>query len=203
MNKAFNESDWGRAAICVIRSVVLATVVVAGAGCNTFDVNVAADEPIKVDLNMEVHVYQHGKADEDAAEARKSYKEVTTSVRNRMEEVQTLKDNRLVGENHEGLLSIREKPAGEYGQYVEKTVKAENEDREFLMNREATERGMSMAEIRENSWRHRNRKSFPGEWIEIEGRKPDTYRWVQKEGSPEEDGETQDGETSAASGSAE
>ena len=81
--------------------------VLAGCGTTPFDVNVSTDEPIEVNLNMEVHVYRHGQADEDTQEAQASYREVMKRRRDRMAEIQELKNNRLVGENREGLLSIR------------------------------------------------------------------------------------------------
>lgn len=161
-------------------------MVLALGACKTFDVNVAADKPIQVNLNMDVHVYQHGgeAGSEAAKEERTSVKEAMTSRRNRMEEIRTLKNNRLVGEAHDGTLSIRSLPAGEYGQYVKKTVDAENADRDVLMKQEAREKGSDLSEVRRDQWRHWQRKSFPGEWIEVEDDKePGLYRWVQKKGA--------------------
>ena len=152
----------------------------------TFDVNVATPEPIAVDLSMDVHVYQHGKTDEEASKAQASYREAMNSVRNRMKEIQDLKNNRLVGENHEGRLSIRNKPAGEYGDYVQKTVEEENRDREFLMKHDAEEKGVSTNEIRDEKWRHWQRKSFPGEWIEVAEEDGSGYDWKQKQAAGED-----------------
>ena len=42
--------------------------------------------------------------------------------RNRMAELQTIKDNRFVAEDHRALLHLREKPAGNWGTAVEKAV---------------------------------------------------------------------------------
>ncbi len=150
-----------------------------------FDVNVSTDEPIQVDVNMDVHVYQHGKDSPEDKKKRQDYKKVLESRRNRMAEVQKLKDNRLVGEDHEGLLSIRNLPAGEYGLYVKKTVEEENGDRNFLMKAEAGEKGEAIGEVKKSQWSHWQRKSFPGEWIQVEGDEPGTYRWVQKTGAEE------------------
>lgn len=146
----------------------------------TIDVDVATPEPIKVDLDMDVHVYQHGKVDKETSEAQEAFRNAMDSRRNRMEEIQELKNNRIVGENHLGELSIRTKPAGEYGDYVVKTVADENRDREELMKKEAREKGVSLDQIREEQWRHWQRKSFPGEWIEVEKDGGTGYRWEQK-----------------------
>ncbi len=158
-------------------------------GCGRpFDVNVGTDEAIKVEVSMDVHVYQHGEDSPEDKEQRQNYKKVLESRRNRMAEVRKLKDNRLVGEDHQALLSIRNLPAGEYGLYVKKTVDEENVDRNFLMKAEAEEKGTAIGEVKKNQWRHWQRKSFPGEWIQLEGDEPGTYRWEQKTGAAEAGG---------------
>lgn len=147
------------------------------------DVNVATPEPIKVDLNMDVNVYQHTTAaatkTPEQAKADSDFRQAMDRRHNRMSEIQDLKNNRLVGENHSGLLSVRNRPAGDYGDYVEKTVSEENSDREILMKHEAEEKDVSIDKIREDRWVHWQRKSFPGEWIEVaDGNK---FRWEQKQ----------------------
>ena len=149
------------------------------ASCKPFDVNVATPEPIKVDLDMDVHVYQHGKVDKKTSEAQETFRSAMDARRTRMEEIQELKNNRLVGENHLGELSVRTKPAGEYGDYVVKTVSDENRDRVTLMKKEAEEKKVSLDQIRSEQWKHWQRKSFPGEWIEVEG-DSGGYTWEQK-----------------------
>jgi len=168
-----------------LRSLACAAAALALSSClPTFDVNVATPEPIDVDLEMDVHVYQHGKTDEEAAEAQASYRAAMKDRRDRMAQVQELKNSRLVGENHRGLLAIRNRPAGDYGDYVEKIVEAENRDREILMRHEAQEQDVPLEEIRSEQWRHWQRKSFPGEWIEVADN--GGYRWEQKEAAGEQ-----------------
>ncbi|MDF1739116.1 MAG: DUF1318 domain-containing protein [Verrucomicrobiales bacterium] len=146
-----------------------------------FNVNVTTDEPIKVDLSMDVHVYQHAAAtSESAAAAQADYRAAMDSRRNRMAEIQELKNSRLIGENHLGKLSIRNKPAGEYGDYVSDTVADENRDREVLIKHEAAEKGVSITKVQQEQWRHWQRKSFPGEWIEVENEDSSGLRWEQK-----------------------
>ncbi len=131
---------------------------------------------------MDVHVYQHGAgaSAEKQEEKQQDFRDAMLRRRNRMSEIQSLKDNRIVGENREALLSIRNMPAGDWGNHVTKTVAAENEDRLLLMNKEAEEKQKSLEEIQNAQWEHWQRKSFGGEWIEV--RQGDTYRWIQKQG---------------------
>lgn len=145
-----------------------------------FNVNVTTEEPIKVDLSMDVHVYQHAAATEEATAAQADYRVAMDSRRNRMAEIQELKNSRLIGENHLGKIGIRNKPAGEYGDYVTKTVDAENQDRQALIKHEATEKNVSISKIQEEQWRHWQRKSFPGEWIEVEDADGSGLHWEQK-----------------------
>lgn len=152
-------------------------------GCAPLDVNVGTTEPLKVDMTMDVHVYQHGEKDEADEKARATYKDVIKSLRDRGAEIQEMKDNRIVGENRMGLLETRNLPGGDWGQRVKVAVDAENDDREFLIRHEASQKGVSEEEVRQMKWRHWQRKSFPGEWIEVQGDKPDTYQWVQKKGA--------------------
>lgn len=148
--------------------------------CETFKVNLSSPDPIKVDVNMRLDVYQY-RGDEpgktDAAQV--SYEEAVTRQRNRMAEVQKLKDNRLVGEDHRGLLHLREKPGGEWGTYVERTVATENEDRILLMRHAAKEGNRALHEVQTEQWKLRTEKSFKGEWIEVPDDKEKNYKWIQ------------------------
>jgi hypothetical protein len=154
-------------------------------GClKPFEVNVNTPEPIKVDLSVDVNVYQYSGAEKKKTEDTSAdFREAMDRTRNRMGEIQELKNNRLVGEDRGGLLSIRNRPAGEYGDYVETTVEAENRDRELLMKQEAAEEDTPLDKIREEQWKHRQRKSFPGEWIEVLEEDGRSFQWIRKQGA--------------------
>lgn len=154
-----------------------------------FEVNVNAAEPIKLDLSMDVHVYQHGGAavkktknkDVEAAD----YKEVLERRRDRMGDIQTMKDDRIIGENHKGLLSVLIKEGDTRHwplEYVRETVQEENLDRDFLIEHEAARsKEKTVSDIRREQWEQKQRKSHPGEWIEkMDPDSPDIYVWVQK-----------------------
>ena len=182
------------------KGTVLASVAMLMiSGCaGPLDVNVGTDDPIEVNVSMEVHVYQYDAVSGEVSEAQQNFEQTTIQRRDRMGEVQELKNSRLIGEDHDGLLSIRNMPAGEFGLYVKKTVDEENQDRDFLMSYEAEEKGTAIGEVRRNQWRRWQRKSFPGEWIQVEGDEPDVYRWMQKKtqsGGGESAGETGSGES--------
>lgn len=165
------------------RAGFLAVTIGGLSGCiDPFEVNVNTPQPIKVDLTMDVNVYQHGAvAKTEGTVPAADYRAAMDRRRDRMGQVQELKNNRLVGESHEGLLSIRNRPAGEYGDYVEKTVREENADRELLMKQEAESKSLPLDQVREEQWRHWQRKSFPGEWIEVGGENGQPRRWEQKQ----------------------
>lgn len=170
--------------------MVVAGFLLSGACSSLPDVNLSTDKPLKVDINVRLDVYQHdgsqkensaGDDPADPADASlTSADQIAKRKRDRMEEIQRLKNNRLVGENHRGLLTIRKLPLDEYGDYVKKTVEEENYDRNYLMRVEARQRGTLLHDVQETIWKENCERSFAGEWIEIatgEG----TFTWKQKE----------------------
>jgi len=164
----------------------LALVMLLG-GCRGFPVNISTPEPLKVDITMRVDIVQRPKqtADDTGEKAPEPEPQAGTKEaiesrrRDRMAEIQRFKNSRLVGENHYGLLTIREAPAGPYGQRVREMVDAENADRKALMRTLAAEHHMAQSRIEADQaqlWRER---AFLGEWIEQQ--QPDgTWKWVQK-----------------------
>ncbi|MEZ5304667.1 MAG: DUF1318 domain-containing protein [Verrucomicrobiales bacterium] len=158
-------------------------LVLASAGCKLPDVNLTTDEPIKVDVQVRLDVYQYSDDTATKPEMEADYQETVKRQRNRMAEIQELKNNRFVGENHRGLLTIRELPAGDQGDYVKKTVEAENTDRKFLIMAEAKKRDVLAHEIEKEQWQARISAAFDEEWIEVAGERDGTYKWVQKEKS--------------------
>jgi hypothetical protein len=151
--------------------------------CNLPTIKIGTPEPIKVDVTMRMNVYQYkGTEPTEPNAEEKTFEEAVTRQRNRMSEIQEIKANRFVGEDHRGLLHLRNKPAGEWGTYVEKTVKEENEDRMTLMRHQAKESNRALHEVQAEQWKLRSDKSFKGEWIEVPGDNSDAFKWVQAEG---------------------
>lgn len=158
---------------------VLVTLLLAAAGCQGPTVSLSTPEPIVVDINMRVDVYERGGGPAATPAPGSNVPAADARRRSRMGDIQTFKNSRLVGEGRDGLLSVLNRPAGSYGNYVDKTVGEENADRIVVMRQLAVERKMSPADVQAQQgelWRNR---SFSGEWIEVP-QDNNTWRWVQK-----------------------
>jgi len=151
------------------------------AGCSSIPIDVGTKEPVKVDIAMKVDVYQH--ADPNGpkkAAAAPVVMDVVTSRRNRMGEIQILKNSRLLGENNAGYLEVRTRPPGEYGDYVKTTADAENSDRGRLIEKLAKEKNIPVSQAERQQAELFQKGAFGGEWIEVadaEGK----FAWKQKE----------------------
>ncbi len=153
------------------------------ASCKTLPaVPLTTPEPLKVDLTMRLDVYQYRGEEPGNQEELESVSEAVERQRNRMAEIQELKNNRIIGEDHRGLLNLRQTPAGDWGNYVKRTVEAENTDRMLLLRNEAKESNRALHEVQAEAWRIRADQSFKGEWIEVPGKAPGTFDWVQATG---------------------
>lgn len=161
-----------------LERLVLLPVVVALAACKTLpEVPITTPKPLEVNLNMRLDVYQYRGDEPLDKEATKNASEATQRMRNRMVEIQTLKNNQLVSEDHRGLLQIREVPSGEWGPQMKKAVAAENEDRMLLMRQKAKESNRPLHELEDEQWRLRTQQAGTGEWIEVPGVTPGSFQW--------------------------
>lgn len=151
------------------------------AACKGPSVSLSTPEPIVVDINMRVDIYDRGGGGNAAkAPTGGDVPGADTRRRSRAGDIQTLKNSRLVGEGRDGLLSVLSRPEGSYGAYVDKTVAEENADRLVVMRQLAAERKMSLADVQAQQgelWRNR---SFSGEWVEVM-QDNNTWRWAQKQ----------------------
>ena len=139
-------------------------------------------DPVKVDLNMRVDVYQHPDANAQKRVANTqpaAAEDAQTRLRNRMGEVQVLKNNRIVGESRAGLLEIRNEPPGEFGEYVQRLVEAENKDRVAMMQDIAQKKNLAAEEVQRQQSELARNKAFSGEWIEVP-QSDGTFVWKQK-----------------------
>jgi len=150
-------------------------------GCSTPTVNLSTAEPIQVDISMRLDVYDHNKQAATKSAGTSPSGETETRRRNRMADIQNFKNSRLIGEGRDGLLSIRVETPGDDGDYVRKTVAAENDDRMALMKAAAQKEQKSLPAVQAEQSSLWRKRSFEGELIEAAN--PDgTFSWVAKSG---------------------
>lgn len=154
----------------------------AFAGCSLPAISLSTPQPINVNVAMKLDVYQHNPP---TAEKKTTVAAPDTPAaiqerrRNRLGEIQPLKNSRLVGENHLGLLEVRNPAPGEYGDYVRRIVTKENADRSTLMAELVKTQNQPLTEVRKQLAEDALHSAFNGEWIEIA--KPDgRYVWTPK-----------------------
>jgi hypothetical protein len=148
--------------------------------CSAPTVNLATPAPIKVDIAMRIDVYQYNKeADKKSQQPLAATADPALTRRDRLADIQTFKNSRLVGEGRDALLSIRVDTPGDYGAYIRKTVEAENADRMALMKTEAAQQKISLPQIQLKQADLAAKMAFKGEWIEIES-EPGQVLWLQK-----------------------
>lgn len=164
-----------------LRLLWLALPGLCAAGCAAPTVKLATAEPIKMDINVRLDVYQHNAPAAKAPAPSPTPAGPDTSRRQRMGDIQNFKNQRLVGEGRDGLLVIRSQPEGEFGEYVRQGVEAENADRMTLMKSLAEAQKKPLPDIQNQQAEMWRTRSFAGEWIEVPG--PDgSWEWMQKSG---------------------
>jgi hypothetical protein len=169
-----------------IRLVACTLLPVAIAGCSGVPINLRTSQPLKVDVTMQVNIFQQkteGPAvatDTPAPSAGTGTSDDQLRRRQRMGEIQTAKNSRLLGENRYGLLTVIRVPPGEYGERVEALAAAENADRTELMRADAAARRVPLATVEAEQAAQWRARAFPGEWIE-EQQADKTWQWTQKQ----------------------
>jgi hypothetical protein len=188
-----NRPDHSRATrrgakLCLAKICLAAMLGVASSGCQSFKIDVGTEEAIKldpikfepIDINMRVDIYQHtGSSKSTAQTTSKTEAKAIEDMRNRMDQINILKNSRWVGENHLGHLSIRHLPAGADGTWTQEIVTAENADRDIVMMEKAKRDNTPIEAIRTQQWQNNLQNAWEGVLIEIE-EKENKYRWVQK-----------------------
>ena len=143
-------------------------------GCSP-TINLATPDPIKVDVGVRLDVYQ--KTPPTKAKDEQSSLQIAANRRQRTGEIQSLKNDRIIGEDRDGYLDpLKKKPIdAKYAAYAQGVVDAENADRSYLYlsNAQAQNKPLEMIE-REYAqlWSDR---AFPGEWVQKEN-----GTWIQK-----------------------
>lgn len=161
-----------------IAGPVLLSAVLLLAACKQLpEIPITTPEPLKVDLNMRLDVYQYRGDEPDDKAASKALSEANTRMRNRMADIFRYKEPGDVGENHRGLLEIRQVPANE-GEVMKKAVAEENADRLLVMRRKAAETNRTLQEVQDEQWKLQIRQASEIHWIEVPGANPGTFKWM-------------------------
>jgi len=110
------------------------------------------------------------------------FKEIVQSMKKRYSEIQNYKQDGSMGENHKGLLSMRDsekmKTDAAYAAKVEKLLKEENQDREQLYRLDAKLKNTpyeKIVKLYATLWADKAQK---GQWIEVE--KDGQWVWQEK-----------------------
>lgn len=131
-------------------------------------------EPVKIDVNMKVDVTTEAKQSNAKVKTQSSSQKSSGAGplqrrRLRMAEIQDLKNNRIIGEANDGLLSIRQLPDDStWAEYTRKLVREENRDRRDIFEQEAQETGKPAEIIAKEFARRMRQASFPNEWVQTE-----------------------------------
>ncbi|MDX6766301.1 MAG: DUF1318 domain-containing protein [Candidatus Methylacidiphilales bacterium] len=130
-------------------------------------VRLSTPDPVKIDVNMNVHVTTEAvKKSVDGDPGSYSPRQAR---RERMAELQALKNNRIVGEGNDGLIVLKEPPVDPaYQSYIARVVKEENADRQMILNDDAESKKQPVSVVARDFARRNREAAFPGEWVQQE-----------------------------------
>lgn len=130
-------------------------------------INLATPEPVKVDVAVRLDVYQ--KTAPTKAKEEQSSLEIAANRRLRSGEIQALKNNRVVGEDRDGYLDLRNPPKdATYLAYAQGIVTAENADRAFLYLANAQTQNKPLELVERDYAQLWSDRAFPGELVQKE-----------------------------------
>ena len=137
-------------------------------------INIATPQPLKADIAVRLDVYE--KTSPTKAKDEQSSLEIAANRRLRSGEIQQLKNDGIVGENRDGYLDLRSKPADpKYLAYAQSVVNAENADRSFLYLANAQAQNKPLEMIERDYAQLWSDRAFPGEWVQKEN-----GTWIRK-----------------------
>ena len=142
-------------------------------GCSP-TINLATPDPIKVDVAVQLDVYQ--KTSPTKLKEEQSSLEIAANRRLRTGQIQALKNDRIVGEDRDGYLDLRNPPTDpKYLAYAKGVVAAENADRSFLYLANAQSQNKPLELVERDYAGLWSDRAFPGEWVQKED-----GTWIQK-----------------------
>lgn len=141
----------------------------------TIPVQITTPEPVKIEVRMQIDVVSK---EDPATLNRPTGQELEASLarRNRMGEVQTLKNDRVIGETRQGYLAIKNLPPDVgYAAYAQRIIDAENLDRSKQYDLASRQQAKPFPFIEKEAAERWRNNAFPGEWLQ-----KDDGTWVQK-----------------------
>ena len=130
-------------------------------------VNLATPEPVKVSVDVRLDVYQ--KTAPTKAKDEQSSLQVAANRRERSGEIQQLKNDRVIGEDRDGYLDLRNPPKDPtYLAYANKIVSDENSDRSYLYLTNAQTQNKPLELVEKDYAQLWQDRAFPGEWVQKE-----------------------------------
>ncbi len=142
-------------------------------GCSP-TINLATPDPIKVDVAVQLDVYQ--KTSPTKLKEEQSSLEIAANRRVRSGQIQQLKNDRIIGEDRDGYLDVIKPPKDpKYLAYAKDVVSAENADRSFLYLANAQSQNKPLELVERDYAALWSDRAFPGEWVQKED-----GTWIQK-----------------------
>ncbi|MGF1677601.1 MAG: DUF1318 domain-containing protein [Candidatus Methylacidiphilales bacterium] len=130
-------------------------------------VKLSTPEPVKIDVAMKVDVYTHQQTSSGSTAETSAPKTPRETRRIRMMEVQSIKNDRLIGEGNEGYLVMRQAPTDPvYADYAQRILSEENSDRSRIFESDAKEQNKPIEAVAREFAKRAREASFPGEWIQ-------------------------------------
>ena len=187
-----------------MKKIFVAFVILAAIGCARVQHRVS--EPIKVDIDMRVDVYQHVVEDARSIEDRIYNEEegdsnlifasglayaaevfsieVDAAIKRRKERVVEITgylDRGYIGENREAHLEIvvRGLPS-ELNKKIKRAIKKENRDREIIHRATAKKRGVDVSDVRKVFFEEHYKRAPAGSWFEVYSEGQGRYVWRKK-----------------------
>ncbi len=142
-------------------------------GCSP-TINLATPEPVKVDVNVRLDVYQ--KTAPTKANEEQSSLQIAKNRRLRAPQIQQLKVAGVLGEDRNGYLAIKNAPTDPKALAADQAlVEAENGDRSFLYLANAQAQNKPLELVERDYAQLWDERAYPGQWIQKEN-----GTWTQK-----------------------
>lgn len=184
-----------------MRRVGVVFIILIALGCAK--VSVETKEPIKVDINMRVDVYQHVVKDVESindqiygpetkelnaifsigiAYAQDFSEDVTAAVSRRRQRASKIEEylaKGYIGENRNALMQVMGQVPSDLKSEIDNLVSQENKDRETIYAAIAKKNETSRKEVRKVFFEDDYRRAPQGSWFEVY-KDSSTYVWIRK-----------------------